>query len=263
MIVLLGGLACAGTITESTSDRGRIYMRTGSPFTTEYDYSLEDDPDTDVVNTDANDTEEAVSEPETYSPTYEVCESLGESAAQISPSAQQDDVIETHDEKTEKPSCETEETEEETEECNVVIECSDEDRIAAEYIAKALHGECGSGTKTAQAAVVWCVLNRVDSELPWMPDDIISVVTQEKQFAGYSDDNPVREDLLAMAMDVILRWRAEKAGETDVGRVLPKEFMYFRGDGYFNYFRNESTVTENTVFWDWSLPSPYTDEKKG
>ena len=134
------------------------------------------------------------------------------------------------------------------------VRLTEEERAAAVYIAKTLHGECKDCTKTEQAAVAWCILNRVDSELPYMPDDIVSVVTQPKQFAGYDEENPVLESLREISEDVMLRWKREKNGETDVGRVLPREYMYFWGDKIHNYFRKECEATE---YWDWSLPSPY------
>lgn len=134
------------------------------------------------------------------------------------------------------------------------VRLTEEERAAAVYIAKTLCGECKDCTKTEQAAVAWCILNRVDSELPYMPDDIVSVVTQPKQFAGYAEENPVLESLREISEDVMLRWKREKNGETDVGRVLPREYMYFWGDKIHNYFRKECEATE---YWDWSLPSPY------
>ena len=50
------------------------------------------------------------------------------------------------------------------------------------------------------------------------------------------------------------RWNAEKNGKTDVGRVLPKEYTFFIGDGFENHFTDE---WKSTDYWDWSLPSPY------
>ena len=59
----------------------------------------------------------------------------------------------------------------------------------AELLARTVWGEArGCGTEQ-QAAVVWCVLNRVDSER--FPDSIAAVVTQPSQFFGYSASNPV------------------------------------------------------------------------
>jgi hypothetical protein len=90
------------------------------------------------------------------------------------------------------------------------------------------------------------------------PDDIVSVVTQPDQFAGYKPGNPVREDLLITARDVMCRWYAEKRGVQDVGRILPREYLWFRGDGYHNYFRDTFEILPETHYWDWSIPDPYT-----
>lgn len=124
---------------------------------------------------------------------------------------------------------------------------------AAECLAKMLYGEARGCSKTEQAAVVWCALNRVDSADPFYPDDIIGVVTQESQFHGYNPDNPVEPELLSLVEDVMARWAAEDDG-VEAGRVLPKEYLFFSGDGQRNYFRTEWNGGST---WDWSLASPY------
>ena len=124
----------------------------------------------------------------------------------------------------------------------------------AEYLAKTIYGEARGCSTTEQAAVVWCVLNRVDDGSGLWPDDIIGVVTQEYQFAGYSPEHPVLPELYDLALDVLERWQREKAGEDDVGRVLPADYCYFHGDGKHNYFRQEY---EGGPAWDWGLETPY------
>lgn len=124
----------------------------------------------------------------------------------------------------------------------------------AEYLAKTVWGEARGCSTAEQAAVVWCVLNRVDSES--FPDDIISVVTQPSQFAGYDPDNPVMPELLALAEDVLSRRSIEESCVGGVGRVLPAEYLFFTGDGQHNYFRTEYIGGQT---WDWSLPDPYED----
>lgn len=124
----------------------------------------------------------------------------------------------------------------------------------AEYIAKTLYGEARGCSTTEQAAVVWCILNRVDDESGLWPDDIIGVVTQESQFIGYSPEHPVLPELYDLAMDVLGRWQLEKDGEIDVGRVLPADYCYFQGDGKHNYFRQEF---EDGPVWDWGMETPY------
>ena len=97
---------------------------------------------------------------------------------------------------------------------------------------------------------MWCVLNRCDL----YGKGIIEVVSAPYQFVGYSPDNPVDEELKALCEDVLARYFAEQAGDTDVGRVLPSDYIFFSGDGKRNHFRN---VYEGGQTWDWSLPSPY------
>ena len=103
---------------------------------------------------------------------------------------------------------------------------------------------------TEQAAVMWCVLNRVDD--PRFPSTIREVILQEGQFY-YLEDAPVTEELLALARDVLARWGMEDL-LVDSGRVLPEGYVFFRGDGQHNYFRDEF-IGGNT--WDWSWGSPY------
>lgn len=124
----------------------------------------------------------------------------------------------------------------------------------AEVLAKTVYGEARGCSTTEQAAVIWCVLNRVDSECAFWPDDIIGVATQPEQFHGYYADHPVTQEHYELALDVIDRWQQEKNGEADVGRVLPPEYLYFHGDGVHNHFRTEYTGGQT---WDWSLDSPY------
>ena len=126
----------------------------------------------------------------------------------------------------------------------------------AEYIAKTVCGEAGICSRTEQAAVVWCILNRVDSTDPYYPDDIIAVITQPGQFHGYKAEQPVEPELYELALDVIGRWQQEKDGEPDTGRVLPADYLFFSGDGIRNYFRKD---WRGGTTWDWSLPSPYED----
>ena len=124
----------------------------------------------------------------------------------------------------------------------------------AEVLAKTVYGEARGCSTTEQAAVIWCVLNRVDDECAFWPDDIIGVATQPEQFHGYYAGHPVTQEHYALALDVIDRWQREKNGEADVGRILPPEYLYFHGDGEHNHFRTEYTGGQT---WDWSLDSPY------
>lgn len=128
---------------------------------------------------------------------------------------------------------------------------NDQDVIA---VSLAAWGEYRGYSDTEVAAVVWCILNRVDSQDPYFPDTIYGVVTQSLQFHGYKPYNPVDERIKAIVIDVFDRWCAEKAGAVNVGRVLPQDYLYFTGDGRHNSY---TTVYQGTDYWNWSLPSPY------
>ena len=147
----------------------------------------------------------------------------------------------------------------EIEEVSVVEESVEEpikeyipDTRDVEAIAKTLYGECrGVPTEEEKAAVVWCILNRLDAGYA---DTISEIVSAPHQFVGYDESNPVLEDLKYIAEDVLIRHYLEKSGVEDVGRVLPPDYLYFTGDGEHNYFRNDYNSTN---YWDWSLDSSY------
>jgi hypothetical protein len=128
-------------------------------------------------------------------------------------------------------------------------------------LAKLVYGEArGVESQTEQAAVIWCVLNRVDSEGYGMGKSIKHVVTFKNQFIGYSPKHPTVDDygrdLKVLASDVLERWHRESQGETDVGRVLPKEYKWFCGKNGHNVFRDAYKRSEANT-WNWTLESPY------
>ena len=76
-------------------------------------------------------------------------------------------------------------------------------REDAKQIARVLYG-----VRTNNAAdlrtLVWCVLNRVDNKA--YPNTIAEVVAQEHQWMGYSDSNPVLDDLFNIAYGELEIW---------------------------------------------------------
>lgn len=102
------------------------------------------------------------------------------------------------------------------------------------------------------AACVWAVLNRWD---PAQYDSIYEIVTRPYQYHGWKASNPVDPYWLELVYDVLDRWNREMHGETDVGRVLPSNYIYWHGDGTYNYFRN--WYTGGYGYWDWSYHDPY------
>lgn len=122
----------------------------------------------------------------------------------------------------------------------------------AEMLAKVIYTEArGVKSVTEQAAVAWCVLNRVDDDR-W-GDSVAEVVTERHQFA-WDSDAPVTDEFLAMAQDVLLRWELERLNVGDVGRVLPAEYVYFAARRGRNRFR---TAYRGGEYWDWAADSPY------
>lgn len=127
------------------------------------------------------------------------------------------------------------------------------DETEVEMLARVIWGEArGVPSDMEKAAVVWCVLNRVDGDA-W-PDTVAEVVTQPNQFTGYSPDYPATEEHKALAADVLTRWERERREGGDVGRVLPVEYVFFNGDGQHNHFRTEY---RGGKYWDWTLENPY------
>ena len=136
---------------------------------------------------------------------------------------------------------------------------TDEDAIA---LAKMAWGEARGvpeleingnvvSAKCQQAAVMWTALNRYDAG---HAESIEAVVTAPKQYHGYSVENPVEDEFLDLAYDVLDRWNRERHGETDVGRVLESDYFWFHGDGTYNWFRNEY---KSSSYWNWELADTY------
>lgn len=129
------------------------------------------------------------------------------------------------------------------------------DAEEVELIGRTIWGEAEGVKSTAErAAVAWCILNRVDA----YGQTIEEVVTAPGQFYGYRIDGECPQKHLELAADVLRRYYAEKAGEANVGRVLPKEYLYFTGDGQRNHF---SAEWRGTSHWNWSLDDPYITEQ--
>lgn len=113
-------------------------------------------------------------------------------------------------------------------------------------MARTIWGEArGVADPAEQEAVGWCILNRLDAGYA---DTVLGVVSAPGQFAGYDPSNPVTDEFAEMARDILVAHWREGQGERDVGRVLPREFLYFasRGDG-LNYFRTEYC---GGMFWE-------------
>ncbi len=124
-----------------------------------------------------------------------------------------------------------------------------------DMLARLIYTEArGVRSKTEQAAVVWCVLNRLDN--PNRPQKTIAEVVCAPHQFDYRPWAPVLPEFEELAADVLKRWQAERDGQADVGRVLPPEYQYFEGWGGRNWF---SAKWKSGEFWGWGLASPYED----
>lgn len=128
----------------------------------------------------------------------------------------------------------------------------------ATIIAKIMYGEArGIKSKTEIACIGWCILNRVDAG---MGKNIQSVALSANQFyykAGAPTVSDHGYDLVALATDVLDRWSREKAGQSNVGRVLPKQYKWYAGDGAHNWFY-PSWPCKRAQRWNFkSVTSPY------
>lgn len=120
-----------------------------------------------------------------------------------------------------------------------------------ELIAKTVYGEARGCSTVEQSAVIWCILNRVDAGY----GSIEHVITKPYQFTGYKESNPINGEFVELAIDVLIRWQAEKHCIGDVGRTLPSDYLWFLGDGNHNHFRNKYSGDYN--IWDWGSLNPY------
>lgn len=116
-----------------------------------------------------------------------------------------------------------------------------------QMLSKTVWGEAQGLNDYERSMVVWCILNRFDDGT--FGSSLKEIIAKPYQFHGYQEDFPVQEDIEALVLDVLHRW--ENGLE---GRTLPKEYLYFSGDGKHNYYRTEY---EGGVTYDFSLPNPY------
>lgn len=114
-------------------------------------------------------------------------------------------------------------------------------------LSKTVWGEAQGLNDYERSMVIWCVLNRFDDGN--FGSSLEEIITKPYQFHGYREDFPVQEDIETLVLDVLHRWENGLDG-----RTLPKEYLYFSGDGKHNYYRTEY---EGGVTYDFSLPNPY------
>ena len=122
-----------------------------------------------------------------------------------------------------------------------------------EMLAKTVYGEARGCSTLQQSAVIWCILNRVDAG----QGTIAQVITAPNQFHGYDSSFPVTDEIKALVEDVICRWKLEKLGCGEVGRTLPKEYLFFAADGTGKGNAFRAQYSKNSEVWNWDCWNPY------
>lgn len=122
-------------------------------------------------------------------------------------------------------------------------------------MAQTIYGEARDMSTYEMSLVAWCICNRVDS--PQFPSTIEEVIKQKGQFHGYSADKPIEKRCYEVAKDVIIRWNMESQIIGNVGRTLPKDYLYFYGKDGHNKYRVKNDDPNGR--WDFTdiLPNPY------
>ena len=63
----------------------------------------------------------------------------------------------------------------------------------------------------------------------------------------------LKNEFYVLAQDVVTRWLLEKEGCSQVGRVLPENYLFFASHKKRNRYRQGYSSKK---YWDWSLPNP-------
>lgn len=118
-------------------------------------------------------------------------------------------------------------------------------------MAGTMYAEARGLDKREMSMICWTILNRWDNGR--FGSTLHSVIWAKSQFAHSNRkvaDNGV--DLVWLAQDVLTRYWKEKNGEQNVGRTLPKGYLFYYGDGRHNYFRvtNSGRGTYNFGLWN-------------
>lgn len=114
-------------------------------------------------------------------------------------------------------------------------------RQEREAVARVLYGTAPHHSEDAQKAVVWCIINRVESSL--YPDTIEEVCAQPSQWMGYADDNPVIENLYKIADEVISGW------ESGGYRAVSPDYLFLSWTADEIVLRTTFNEGRNTHYW--------------
>lgn len=113
-------------------------------------------------------------------------------------------------------------------------------REEGEYIAKVMYGTARNHSERDQRTLVWCILNRVDHAS--FPDTIQGVCQQNSQWIGYSDENPILEDLYNIAVKELETWH-------NGYRPVTEDYVYMSWSSKEIVLRDTYNSTKTTRHW--------------
>ena len=111
----------------------------------------------------------------------------------------------------------------------------------AEYISKVVYGMGRNHSVNDQKAIVWCILNRVESA--GFPSTIAEVCQQPQQWIGYSDDNPVLTEIYDIVLPILKDWH------NNSHRPMDKSYVYLSWSSDEILLRNTFEVTKSTHYF--------------
>lgn len=113
-------------------------------------------------------------------------------------------------------------------------------REEGEYIAKVMYGTARNHSERDQRTLVWCILNRVDHSS--FPDTIQGVCQQNSQWIGYSDENPILENLYEVAIKELETWH-------NGYRPVTEDYVYMSWSSKEIVLRDTYNSTKSTRHW--------------
>ena len=113
--------------------------------------------------------------------------------------------------------------------------------LEAEYIAKVVYGTARNHADSDKRAVVWCIINRVEHYAH--PDTVIEVCEQPKQWMGYSNDNPVLEDLYELSLEELKTWY------NNGHRPMNNSYIYLSWSSKEILLRDTFEENKSTNYW--------------
>jgi len=114
-------------------------------------------------------------------------------------------------------------------------------RAEREAVARVLYGTALHHSGDAQRAVVWCIINRVESSL--YPDTITEVCEQPSQWMGYSPENPIVSSLYDVADEVLSGWEAGGY------RAISPDYLFLTWSRDEIVLKTTFTDGKNTHYW--------------